>query len=610
MMTRTFDILRFQLNRFPNERALGSRGDGHWRVYSIAECIAEVDRYSLTLLNLGIKAGDRVVMVPHAASAEWLFFDLAVQQIGAISVPVHDTLDAAQLHHILRETEAWLCIFANAEQGAHFLGDGSLFPKLRSVFLHAETTDPNGLNCLLDQGPPEGSYDLKALRAAVIEDDLSAIIYTSGTTGIPKGVMLSHKNIVSNLRAIVPILPVFPGKVGLSFLPFSHVLERMAIYTYIAAGASVYLPVDRDYINAAFREVRPHLFTAVPRILEKMYDLALAERARRGWLGRRIMDWALVLGRQYTGRTGPNLWYHFQLEVARLLVFKAMKRRLGGRVEGILVGAAWLRPELGRLFGAMGIKVREGYGMTETSPVVAMNQFKPGLFSFGTVGLPVPGVEVRIDQPDENGEGEILVRGPNVMKGYYKQPAATSSVLDEEGWLRTGDVGKWVKKRFLQVTDRKKDIFKTSSGEYIAPQVMENHFRESPFIEQLMVIGFQRPYLTAIIKPNFELLEAWAKDQNIHWTSAPYMVHNIKVRQKMEAEIQRLNTSLPNYQNIRAFHLTDQEWTVDSGLLTYTMKPVRTRILEKFGKEIELLYKAPGKPLPPNLRVEDEQEEA
>jgi len=592
MMTRTFDILRFQQNRFPNPIALGSRGDGQWRIYSIEDCIAEVDRYSTTLLSLGVKTGDRVVMVPHAASAEWLFFDLAVQQIGAISVPVHDTSRPDQLHHILRETEAWLCIFSTPEQGVHFLGDGGQFPKLRRVYLHAPADDPNGLNCLLDQGPPMDAYDLDALRAAVGQGDLSAIIYTSGTTGIPKGVMLSHYNIVSNLRAIVPILPVYPGKIGMSFLPFSHVLERMAIYTYLAAGASVYLPVDRDNIANALLEVRPHLLTAVPRILEKMYEQALAERARQGWLGRKVIDWALALGRQYTGRTGLKFWYRFQLATARLLVFNAMKRRLGGRVEGILVGAAWLQPELGRLFGAMGIKVREGYGMTETSPVVTMNQFKPGLFSFGTVGLPVPGVEVRIDQPDENGEGEILVRGPNVMRGYYKQPEATRLVLDDEGWLRTGDVGKWKKKRFLQITDRKKDIFKTSSGEYIAPQAMENHFKQSQFIEQILVIGFQKPYITALIKPNFDVLEAWAKDQKIHWTSAPYMVHNIKVRQKIDSEIQRLNAALPNYQSIRAFHLTHEEWTVESGLLTYTMKPVRARILERFGKEIDGMYKS------------------
>lgn len=591
-MTRTFDILRFQQNRFPNPIALGSRGDGQWRIYSIEDCIVEVDRYSTTLLNLGVKTGDRVVMVPHAASAEWLFFDLATQQIGAISVPVHDTSRPEQLHHILRETEAWLCIFATPEQGVHFLGDSGQFPKLRCVFLHASADDPNGLNCLLDQGPPTDAYDLNALRAAVGENDLSAIIYTSGTTGIPKGVMLSHYNIVSNLRAIVPILPVYPGKIGMSFLPFSHVLERMAIYTYLASGASVYLPVDRDNIANALLEVRPHLLTAVPRILEKMYEQALAERARQGWLGRKVMDWALVLGRQYTGRSGLKLFYRFQLAVARLLVFNAMKRRLGGRVEGILVGAAWLQPELGRLFGAMGIRVREGYGMTETSPVVTMNQFKPGLFSFGTVGLPVPGVEVRIDQPDENGEGEILVRGPNVMQGYYKQPEATKLVLDDQGWLHTGDVGKWKKKRFLQITDRKKDIFKTSSGEYIAPQALENHFKQSQFIEQILVIGFHKPYITALIKPNFDILEVWAKDQKIHWTSALYMVHNIKVRQKIDSEIQRLNAALPNYQSIRAFHLTYEEWTVESGLLTYTMKPVRARILERFGKEIDGMYKS------------------
>lgn len=592
MITRTFDILRFQSKRYPNACAVAGREDEHWRTYSIQETIEQVDLYSRALLGMGLKTGDRVVMVPHLASPQWLFLDLAIQQVGAIAVPVHDTSQPEQLRHILEETEAWLCILSNKTQGAYFFGEDSslVFPLLRIVYLNASDTDDNSLKCLLDQAPPESVFDLDALRAAVGPGDLSAIIYTSGTTGIPKGVMLTHSNIVSNLRAIVPILPLHQGKVGLSFLPFSHVLERMAIYTYIATGASVYLLVDREYLAQALREVRPHFFTSVPRVLEKMYDLALAARARQGWLGKRLMDWALTLGRQYTGRHGLKLLYRFQLTAARLLVFGKMKRQLGGRVEGVIVGAAWLRPDLGRIFSAMGVNVREGYGMTESSPVVTLNQFKPGLFAFGTVGLPVPGVEVRIDQPNEKGEGEILVRGPNVMLGYYKQPELTALAIDKEGWLHTGDVGRWSKKRFLKITDRKKDIFKTSSGEYIAPQALENYFRQSEYIEQIMVVGFQRPYLTALIKPNFDLLEIWARENNIHWTSPPYMVHNIKVRQKIDEEIQALNADLPNYQSIRAFHLMHQEWTVESGLLTYTMKLVRSKISDEYSKEIEALY--------------------
>ncbi|MBL7793879.1 MAG: AMP-binding protein, partial [Saprospiraceae bacterium] len=249
-----------------------------------------------------------------------------------------------------------------------------------------------------------------------------------------------------------------------------------------------------------------------------------------------------------------------------------------------------LRPELGRLLSAMGIRVREGYGMTETSPVISLNHFTPGLYAFGTVGLPLPGVEVHIDQPDEDGEGEILVRGPNVMMGYYRQPDATRQVIDEEGWFHTGDVGRFVRKRFLQITDRKKDIFKTSAGKYIAPLALENYFRESPFIEQIMIIGFQRPYLTALIKPNFEWLELWCRERHIHWTGPQYMVHNIKVKQKLSEEVDALNAELPNFQTIRKFHLVHQEWTVESGMLTYTLKLVRSRILELYAKEIEALY--------------------
>jgi long-chain acyl-CoA synthetase len=259
-------------------------------------------------------------------------------------------------------------------------------------------------------------------------------------------------------------------------------------------------------------------------------------------------------------------------------------------VEGIIVGAAHLQPHLGRLLAAMDIRIREGYGMTETSPVITLNQFRPGLYSFGTVGVPVPGVEVRIEDPDETGEGEILVRGPNVTRGYYRQEELTQTVFTGDGWFRTGDVGKFVKKRFLQITDRKKDIFKTSAGKYIAPQVLENHFKQSAFIEQIMVVGFQRPFITAVIKPNFELLEQWCQVHGIHWTSPKYMVLNLKVKEKMQEEINLLNTDLPNFQRIRAFHLTDKEWTIDSGLLTYTLKLIRSRILETYQKELNELY--------------------
>lgn len=585
MITRTFDILRFQLDKYPHSRALVSRENGRWAEYSTQDCVARAEQYSLALLALGVQPGDRVLMMPGLATAKWVLLDLAIQQIGAVATPVPEFSSNAQLRYILDQTDTRLCFCLS-------LPDVKGRSETRFLLIEAPADDPGSFDYWLEKGKNTDAGILEQRRAAVQPGDLAVIVYTSGSTGMPKGVMLSHNNLVSNLRALLPILPLNYEKTGLSLLPFSHIFERIAIYTYIASGAGLAFLSDRDYLVQAFQDIRPHFFTAVPRIVEKMYEQILTARSKKGWLGKKIIDWALQLGRQYRERPGLRFFYQFQLLMARLLVFRHFTRRLGGRVEGIAVGAAWLRPELGRLLSAMGIRVREGYGMTETSPVISLNHFTPGLYAFGTVGLPLPGVEVRIDQPDENGEGEILVRGPNVMMGYYRQPEATREAIDAEGWFRTGDVGRFVRKRFLQITDRKKDIFKTSAGKYITPLTLENYFRESPFIEQMMIIGFQRPYLTALIKPNFEWLELWCRENNIHWTSPQYMVHNIKVKQKISDEVETLNAGLPNFQTIRKFHLIDQEWSVESGTLTYTLKLVRSRILELYAKQIETLYQS------------------
>lgn len=590
-ISRTFDLLPSQQARFPHQQAIVTRSHNDWIAYSCEACLQKIDAYTWVLLGLGVQKGERVIIVPHLASADWIFLDFAIQQIGAIVVPVHFTSQVDQLTYIVQHTEARLCFVADAVLGEKFK------PALKglsdlSVYYLAETKgDEISLSTLLEIHPIPAGGDLGPIKEAVSENDLSAIIYTSGTTGIPKGVMLSHKNIVSNVRSTLTLLPAEPGEIALSFLPFSHIFERMAIYTYLAGGLSLHTLVDRNYLSAAFVEIRPHLFTAVPRILEKMYDQILAVQVEQSWGKRKLATWALNIGMTYKERPGFRLAYWLQLQFAKVLVLNKLKRNLGGRVTAIIVGAAYLQPALGRLMAAMGIKAREGYGMTETAAAATLNRFQPGLYAFGTVGLPTPGVKVKIDAPDENGEGEVLVKGPNVMQGYYKQPAETREVLGEDGWLHTGDIGKFVQRHFLQITDRKKDIFKTSSGKYIAPLVLENHFKQSPFLEQCMIVGFQRPFVTALIVPNFDLLERWAKEHKIHWTSPQYMVINIKIKQRIQEEINAYNAQLPKYQTVRAFHLLHEEWTMESGLLTYTMKLVRAKILAAFKKEIELMYK-------------------
>ncbi|MEL7341766.1 MAG: AMP-binding protein, partial [Bacteroidota bacterium] len=368
---------------------------------------------------------------------------------------------------------------------------------------------PNQATCSLAADYPPQDFTPQTEQLA---DELAYLLYTSGSTGRPKGVMLSHDNIVSNIKSVLPLLPLEPGEKVLSFLPFSHIFERTILYAYLAIGMSVHLAEDREELVNIFQKVRPHYFSAVPRILERMYDNVLAHQLQQGWYQRRIMRWALSLGLNYRESVKVRPWYWFQQQVAKLLVFNRFRYRLGGKVKAIFSGAAYLDPRLSRLFAAAGIKVREGYGMSETAPILTFNQFSPGLYRFGTVGIPIPGVVVVIDRPDETGQGEILVKGPNVMQGYFKQPEETAKVFTPEGWLRTGDVGKFVKNRFLQITDRKKDIFKTSSGKYVSPLVLENHFRQSEYIEQIMILGFKRPHVAALIKPNFEQLQLWCME--------------------------------------------------------------------------------------------------
>ncbi len=590
-MTRTFDILNMQMGKYPQEKAIVCREPGgKWISYSTQRCIEMTDHYSHCLLASGVQHGDRIIIIPHLASADWIFLDLAIQQIGAIVVPIHFTSAVDQLHYVLKHTEANFCFIAHGGLAEKFYPATRVFPELQQIFLRDIPEGGMSLTNWRKQPLPQQEIDLEVIKDNIKGQDLAAILYTSGTTGIPKGVMLSHSNIISNLHSVIPLLPVTPKKTVISFLPFSHIFERMSIYTYLAMGVKLHLPVDRDYLQKALKEVRPHIFTSVPRILEKMYEVLLAKKPEMSWLQRKVTGWAIGIGKQYRERPSMAPLYWLQLQLARLLVFRQLKKELGGRVEAIVIGAAYLQPELGRLFGAMKIKVREGYGMTETSPVITLNRFTPGLYAFGTVGLPIPGVQVRIANADETGEGEVMVKGPNVMQGYYKNEEATQAVLEADGWLHTGDIGKFVRNRFLQITDRQKDIFKTSSGKFIAPLVLENHFKQSPYIEQIMIIGFQRPYVTAIIKPNFPLLKNWCDNQDIHWTGPEYMVHNLKVKEKMQDQVDQLNDELPNYQTLRAFHLTAQEWTIESGLLTYTMKLIRPKILEAYQKEVDSLY--------------------
>ena len=588
--TRLFDILTFQQKKYPQQKALNYYHGGSWNSYSIEEIQKRTDILSCWLIAQGYEQGTCIVTIPRMGSPVWLMIDFACQQAGLIVVPVHPTASIAEIKHILNETEAPLCIAL--DEGLYFkvLSLKEETPSLKSVY-HLQKNVTGYLSIIENKKLNIEQSDLLQIRKAEVKpDDTLVIMYTSGTSGIPKGVVLSHENVVSNIKSILPLLPLRPGQRVLSFLPFSHIFERSSCFAFMAFGLEIYFASSLDTLTHDFKSVRPMLCTTVPRTLEKMFDI-LQHRSMEGIiLKRKLIQWAIAVGKHYKEKRGLKIFFRIKLFFARILVLSVWRRKLGGKLKYMIVGAAALRPEIGRLFSAGGILTLSGYGMTETSPFLTVNRTEPGLNRFGTVGLPVPGVQVKIDQPDEKGEGEILVNGPNVMQGYYKRPDLTAEVFTADNWLRTGDVGKIVSKKFLVITDRKKDIFKTSTGKYVAPQPIENQLHTSTFIYQSLVLGFNRPFVVAILVPNFELLQAWCESEGIHWTAPNYMVHNIKVIRKMQEEVDQLNDMLQSHERIRKFILSDAEWTVEGKDLTPSFKLKRSLLAERYQPVVEKLY--------------------
>lgn len=586
--TRVFDLVAYQQQKYPQQASLNSFVSGRWLAYSTEDVQKRADDISCWLLERDYKPGDVVTVVPTMGSPEWIITDLACQQIGLIIVPIHPTSSPEEMLFIINETQAKLCITANA----------GLYYKIQLVCekagleiacYHLEKNEKGYFPALANKATAASKVILELRKNGVSENDTLAILYTSGSTGVSKGVVLSHKNVVSNIKSILPILPVEPGDRALSFLPFSHIFERTACFTYMALGVNIFFSHSRESINSDFRSVKPAFCTSVPKTLEKMYDFLLEQRASKNIIKRRLISWAMNVGQHYKHELRRGLVFRLKLFLAKVLVLNHWRNFLGGRARFVIVGAAALRPDIAHLFSSTGVLVLSGYGMTEASPFISVNRPQPGLYRFGTVGLPVPGVDVTIDRPDENGEGEILVRGPNIMQGYYKRPDLTAEAL-KDGWLHTGDLGKFVDRKFLMITGRKKDIFKTTAGIYISPQQLEEHFTSSPFISQCLIVGFNKPFISAVLIPNFALLQRWCEETGVHWTSPPFMIHNIKVQRKIQQEVNRLNAGLENYKRIKKFILSDTEWTVESGELTPSFKIIRSKLMLKHEVAIEKLY--------------------
>ncbi|MFK8101615.1 MAG: long-chain fatty acid--CoA ligase [Saprospiraceae bacterium] len=583
---RLFDILPYQQARYPQEVALAHQEATHWKSYSTEECIDMVNRVSAGLLEQGLVRKDKVLLLVHCGSPFWNFLDLGMQQIGVIVIPIHATVPTKELSYIINDAQATLAIVSNQAMYDKIAVAKEEGHSLKKIYSIESLANVRPLEELLIKPSAKHLAQITALKTAIQEEDLATILYTSGTTGTPKGVRLSHKNIVSNIKATISLVPINCEKRVVSFLPLSHILERMVVYTYLAVGASIYY-VDRpEVLMDRLQEIQPQYFTCVPRVLEKMYDGILTLAATKGKLGRRIIHWSLSLAERYPGRRKMGMRYRMLLFLADVLVYRHWRKAMGGKIEGIMVGAAALQEKLCRIFAAAGIEVREGYGLTETAPVIAFNRFEPGGVRYGTVGIPIPGIELKIVEANEKGEGEIVVKGPNVMMGYYQKEALTQEVLDKDGWFSTGDIGQIVHKRFLKITDRKKDIFKTTSGKYVAPQVVENVLLSSRYISQCMVVGFNRPYVIALIVPAFTQLKLWCEENKVHWTSPQFMVLNPKIKGLMEKEIATLNEGLRNVEKVRRIKLLYEDWTVERGELTTTMKLRRAHIVDKYQQKI------------------------
>ncbi|MGZ3862047.1 MAG: AMP-dependent synthetase/ligase [Bacteroidia bacterium] len=580
--TRLFDLLH-NLKTMPlKDDALAAKENGVWRKYSTEEYINTVNYVSYAFLNLGIKPGDKIGLISNNRP-EWNFIDYACQQTGAVTVPLYPTISDHDLKYVMEDAEIKY-FFVSNEDLYHKVKRTNV--PLKDIYTFTTGTDKT-LKQLIEDGKANPlEKELEAIKATIKNTDLATLIYTSGTTGNPKGVMLSHKNFMSNVIGTQDLCPFQHDWRALSFLPLNHVLERVICYVYINKGISVYYAESLDTIGDNLKDVKPQLFVTVPRLLEKVYEKIVATGSNLKGIKRALFFWALNLGLRYEQHGANGWWYEFQLKIANTLVFKKWREALGNNIYGIVSGGAALQPRLARVFHAARIKVLEGYGLTETSPVIAVNNYYDENIKIGTVGPVLFNVQVKIAE-----DGEIYAKGDNVMMGYYKQPELTREVIDADGWLHTGDIGVIEDGKFLKITDRKKEIFKTSGGKYITPQLIENKLKESRFIEQAMVIGENQKFPAAFIVPAFPFLKEWCAKHDIAYTTNAEMVKNKDVYNRIMKEVEFSCKELAQYEKIKKIALLPSEWTIDKGELTPKLSLKRKVIMLANKDAFDEIYK-------------------
>ena len=585
--TRLFDFPYYQLDKYNLDFAFATKYDGEWIKVSTKEYIKQANEVSRGGLKLGLNKNDKVALISSNNRTEWNVCDIGLMQIGVQTVPIYPTISAEDYEYILNHSEAKYVLVSDVEVYEKVKAIQANVPSLKGVYSFDKIDGCANWSEIKDLGKDESNQnEVEALMESVSPNDLATIIYTSGTTGRPKGVMLSHNNIVSDVLSSAPRVPLRPGEsVALSFLPVCHIFERMILYLYQYFGISVYFAESIEKISDNLKEVKPHVITAVPRLLEKVYDKIYAKGADLTGIKKKLFFWAIDIGLKYEPKGANGAWYEFKLKIARKLIFSKWKEGLGGNIELMVSGSAALQTRLTRVFTAAGIPVFEGYGLTETSPVISVNSFNDDAFKIGTVGKLINCVEVKIAE-----DGEILCKGPNVMMGYYKDEEKTNEVL-KDGYFHTGDIGELDANGFLKITDRKKEMFKTSGGKYIAPQVLENAFKQSRFIEQIMVIGEGQKMPAALIQPNFEFIKDWASRKNITLgASEADIATNKEVIDRIEQEVNETNEKFGNWEKIKRFELTPDMWSIDAGHLTPTMKLKRKIILAKYKDLFDKIY--------------------
>lgn len=587
-ITRIFDFPYYQLEKFNLEKAFTTKYNGKWHSISSQEYVNQANAISRGLLRLGVQPNDKIAIISSTNRTEWNILDIGILQIGAQNAPIYPTISEEDYEYILNHSEAVYCFVSDMEVLIK-LNAIKGNTKLKGVYTFDDISGEKNWKEVLELGKDKNNQDeVEARKNAVKPSDLATLIYTSGTTGTPKGVMLSHSNLVSNVLDSEKRVPFDYGKSkALSFLPVCHVFERMILYLYQFCGVEIYFAESIEKMSENLAEIKPNVMTAVPRLYEKVYDKIIAKGSDLTGIKKTLFFWAVNLGLKYEPYGANGWWYELQLKLARKLIFSKWKAGLGGNLDLMVSGSAALQPRLTRTFAAAQMPIMEGYGLTETSPVISVNDQRNGGFRIGTVGRVIDNVEVKIAE-----DGEILVKGPNIMQGYYKDPEKTAEVMTGD-YFHTGDIGEVSSDGFLKITDRKKEMFKTSGGKYVSPALIENQFKQSQFIEQVMVIGEGEKMPAALIQPNFEFIKDWIKRKNKNIkTDNASIISSEEVKNRIQKEIDYANTHFGKWEQVKKFELTPDIWSIDDGHLTPTMKMKRKIIKEKYHNLIEKIYRS------------------